>query len=62
MKKPFGDDNELLSVLIIVTPNIVTLTQIVTLFWPHENVTIMSGDSNYYVINVGFEKNREFKY
>ena len=26
-------------------PQIVTLTQIVTLFWPHDNVTIMSGDS-----------------
>ena len=31
----------------IVTFNqIVTLTQKVTSFWPHENVTIMSGDSN----------------
>ena len=42
----------LLFPLIIVTSKIVTITEIVTLFWPHENVTIMSaGSISFFLIN-----------
>ena len=35
----------LVTLQIVTLTLIVTITKIVTLFWPHENVTIMSGYS-----------------